>query len=159
MNCSPITWCDSSACWHCSFRQRRRYSASPRSSSESASCLGAVPDGSWVRLCPLPAATMRCMASALRFFLQFCEAQGERSETGGYTVFIFVYVCLSVCLCVRAHSVPLVWIGGMAYRSARNVFDSCVKSWHYFRTDKILLETPFYWLSGDVVRFKIEVRF
>jgi len=35
----------------------------------------------------------------------------ERSETGGYTVFTFV--CLSVCLCVCAHWVPLVWMGGM----------------------------------------------
>jgi len=39
----------------------------------------------------------------------------------------------------------------------RNVFDSCVKSLKYFRTDNISLETSFYyWLSDDIVRFKIE---
>ena len=75
-------------------------------------------------------------------------------KLGGYTVFTLC-VCLSVC----AHSVPLVWMGGLTYCSPRNVglFDSCVKSWYYFRTDKILLETSFYWLSYDIVRFKIEV--
>jgi len=40
---------------------------------------------------------------------------------------------------------------------ARNVFDSCVKRLEYFRTDNMLLETSFYWLSEDIVRFKIEV--
>jgi len=73
----------------------------------------------------------------------------------GYTVFSFV--CLCVCLCICVHSVPLVWMGGMTYCTPRNVCDSCAKSWLYFRTDKILLETSFYWLSDDVVRFKIEV--
>jgi len=34
---------------------------------------------------------------------------------------------------------------GVGYCSPRNVFDSCVKSWQYFRTDKILLEQSFYW--------------
>jgi len=71
----------------------------------------------------------------------------------GYTVFTFV--CLCVCLCVCEHSIPLVWMGGMTYCSPRNVFDSCVKSWHYFRTDKILLETSFYWLSDDIVRSSV----
>jgi len=33
----------------------------------------------------------------------------------------------------------------------RNVFDSCVKSWQYFRTHGTLL------ISDDIVRFKIEV--
>jgi len=33
----------------------------------------------------------------------------------------------------------------------------CVKSRHYFRADKMLLETSFYWLSDDIVRFKIKV--
>jgi len=32
-----------------------------------------------------------------------------------------------------------------------------VKSCEYFRADNISLETSFYWLSGDIVRFKIEV--
>jgi len=54
---------------------------------------------------------------------------------------------------------PFIWMGGMMYCSLRNVFDLCVKSWQYFRTDKILLKTPFYWLSDDTVRFKIEVGF
>ena len=36
----------------------------------------------------------------------------------------------------------------------RNVFDSCVKSWEYFRSDSILLETSYSWLSDDVVRLK-----
>jgi len=53
-------------------------------------------------------------------------------------------------LCVCAHSVPLVWMDWML----RNIFDSCVKN---FRTDNISLETSFYWLSDDVVRFEIEV--
>jgi len=55
-------------------------------------------------------------------------------------------VCLSVC----AQLSP-VFNSGMTYCSPRNVFDSCVKSWQYFRTDKILLETSFYWLSDDVL--------
>jgi len=58
---------------------------------------------------------------------------------------------------ICAHSVPLVWMGRMTYCLPRNVFDSCMKSWHYFRMDKILLETSFYRLSDDIVRFKIEV--
>jgi len=48
-------------------------------------------------------------------------------------------------------------MGGMTDCLPRNVFDSCVKSWHCFHTDKILLETSFYWLSDDTVRFKIEM--
>ena len=75
----------------------------------------------------------------------FLYLPSEWSETDRDYVFTFVSVC--------AHSVPLVWLGGML----RNVFDSCVKSWEYFRTDNISLETSFYWLSDDIVRFKIEV--
>jgi len=57
-------------------------------------------------------------------------------------------------------SAPLfIWMGGMTYCSPRNVFDSCVKSWQYFRTDKILLETSLYWRFDDIVRFKIEMGF
>jgi len=51
----------------------------------------------------------------------------------------------------------LVWIGRKSYFLHRNVFDSYVKSWQYFRTDKISLESMFYWLCEDIVRFKIEV--
>ena len=36
------------------------------------------------------------------------------------------------------------------------VFDSCVKSWEYFYTNNISLETLLHWLSEDIVRFKIE---
>jgi len=39
----------------------------------------------------------------------------------------------------------------------RNIFVSCVKSWEYFRSDNISLETSLSWLSGDIVRFKIEM--
>jgi len=39
----------------------------------------------------------------------------------------------------------------------RNIFDSCVKSWEYFRSDNISLATSFSWLSDDKVRFKIEM--
>jgi len=35
---------------------------------------------------------------------------------------------------------PFIWMGGMTYWSPRNVFDSWMGSWQYFRTDKILLE-------------------
>jgi len=73
-----------------------------------------------------------------------------------YNCFHFC-VCVCVCLCVCKHSVPLIWMGRMTYCSLRNVFDSCVKSWHYFRADKILFETSFYWLCDDIFRFKIEV--
>jgi len=38
----------------------------------------------------------------------------------------------------------------------RNVFDSCVESWRYFRTDNILLEMSFYWLSKIIVNFNID---
>jgi len=30
---------------------------------------------------------------------------------------------------------------------SRNILDSCVKSWQYFPTDKMSLETSFHWLS------------
>jgi len=39
----------------------------------------------------------------------------------------------------------------------RNIFDSCVKSWEYFRSANISLETSFSWLSGDIVRFKMDM--
>jgi len=39
----------------------------------------------------------------------------------------------------------------------RNVFDSCVKSWQYFRTHGISLNSVSNWFSYDTVRFKIEV--
>jgi len=39
----------------------------------------------------------------------------------------------------------------------RNVFDSCVKSWQYFRMHSISLNSVSKWLSYDIVRFKIEV--
>jgi len=39
----------------------------------------------------------------------------------------------------------------------RNVFDSCVKSWEYFHSDNISVETSFSRLSDDTVRFKIEM--
>jgi len=32
-----------------------------------------------------------------------------------------------------------------------------MKSWEYFRSDNISLETSFSWLSDDIVRFKIEM--
>jgi len=66
-------------------------------------------------------------------------------------------LCLSVCVCVCAHSFE--WMGRMTHCLPRNVFDSCAKSWQYFRTDKILLEMSFYCLSDDTVRFKIKVGF
>ena len=39
----------------------------------------------------------------------------------------------------------------------RNIFDSCVKSWEFFRSDNISLETSFSWLFDDIVRFKIDM--
>jgi len=45
---------------------------------------------------------------------------------------------------------PLVWMGRMTYFLHRNVFDSYVKSWQYFRTDKISLESTFHWLSEGI---------
>jgi len=44
--------------------------------------------------------------------------------------------------------------GEMAYSS---MIDSCVKSWQYFRTHNISLNSVSNWLSYDIVRFKIEV--
>jgi len=65
-------------------------------------------------------------------------------------IYCFHFCLTAICVYVCVHSVPLVWMGGMTYCSLRNVFDLCVKSWHYFHTDKIVLETSFYWLSGDI---------
>jgi len=50
-------------------------------------------------------------------------------------------------------SPPLVW---MAYFN-RNVFNLCVESWQYFRTDNTSLEMFVYWLSKDIVSFEIKV--
>ena len=60
------------------------------------------------------------------------------------------YFCVCVCVSVRTQSHWFEWA------ERRIVFDSCVKSWEYFRTVNMSLET-FYWLSDDIVRFKIEV--
>ena len=57
-----------------------------------------------------------------------------------------------------AFASQLVWMGRMTYCSPRNVSDSCVKSWRYFRTDRILLETSFYWLSGNIVTSQVQDR-
>jgi len=45
---------------------------------------------------------------------------------------------------------PLVWMSRMTYCSPINVFDSCVKSWQYFHTDKIFLDSLFYWPYSQV---------
>jgi len=58
---------------------------------------------------------------------------------------------LFVCVSMRTQSHWFEWA------EWRIVFDSCVKSWEYFRTDNISLETSLYWLSEDIVRFKIEL--
>jgi len=79
------------------------------------------------------------------FQVRYLYPPSERSETGGY----YVFTC--VCVCARTQSHWFEWA------EWRNVFDSCVKSWEYFRTDNISLEMSFYWLSAVVVRFKIEV--
>jgi len=68
----------------------------------------------------------------------------ERSETGRY--YVFTFVCL-----VRTQSHWFEWA------EWHIVFDSCVKSWEYFRADNMSLKTTFYWLSDDLVRFRIEV--
>jgi len=39
----------------------------------------------------------------------------------------------------------------------RNVFDSCMKSFQYFRMDNMSLEMSVHWLYEYVVSFKIEV--
>jgi len=38
----------------------------------------------------------------------------------------------------------------------RNIFDSCTKSWQYFRRDKISLESTFHWLYENIVKFKAD---
>jgi len=53
----------------------------------------------------------------------------------------------SICVCIRLNG----------RNDVRNVFDSCVKSWQYFHTDIIPLNSVNDWLSDDIVRFKIEV--
>jgi len=71
----------------------------------------------------------------------------ERSETGGD------YVSL-LCVCACAHSVPLVWVGGMTY-----YIQLVHEKLRIFPYGNVSLETSFYWLSEDIVRFKIEVGF
>ena len=68
--------------------------------------------------------------------------QGEGSVSG------------MVCGIFLASRHALVSIGLM---TLRNAFDSCVKSWQYFRTHGIPLNSVSNSLSYDVVRFKIEV--
>ena len=48
-----------------------------------------------------------------------------------------------ICVCI-------VSIGDM---TLRNAFDSCVKSWQYFPTQNISLNSVYDWLSYDIVRF------
>jgi len=45
----------------------------------------------------------------------------------------------------------------MGLFSHRNIFDSYVKSWEYFGTDNITLESAFRWLSEDVLKFEVYV--
>jgi len=87
----------------------------------------------------------------------------ERSETDrDHILLAFLSVRPSIC----AQSINKLWrhccmvsVNLFAWYncSNRNIFDSCVKSWEYFRTDNILLETSLSWLSDDIVRFKIEM--
>jgi len=41
----------------------------------------------------------------------------------------------------------------------RNVFDFCVKSWEYFHTHSISLESTFRWLSKNILKFEVSVGF
>jgi len=61
-----------------------------------------------------------------------------------------------MCMCVSVRT-GMKGRNDVLFAEKCRLFDSCVKSWEYFRTDNILLETSFYWLSDDVARFKIEV--
>jgi len=56
-----------------------------------------------------------------------------------------------------SRSFSLIGLSGASL--SRNVLDSCVKSLQYFHTDNVSLKTSLHWLSGDLVRFKIEVGF
>jgi len=47
-----------------------------------------------------------------------------------------------------AFAPPFVWMGGMTYCSSRSVFDSCVKSWQYFRTGRSLTVRWLHWCSS-----------
>jgi len=60
-------------------------------------------------------------------------------QVNGVKLADIVYSVLCVCLCVCAHAVSLVWMSGTMYCSLRNVLDSCVKSWEYFRMGNILM--------------------
>jgi len=55
---------------------------------------------------------------------------------------------------ISASAHALVTLGVM---TQRNTFDSCVKSWQYFRTHCIPLNSVSYSHSYDMVRLKIEV--
>ena len=57
-------------------------------------------------------------------------------------------------LAISASAHALVSIGVI---TLRNAFDSCVKSWQYFRTHCMPLNSVSYSLSYDMVRLKIEV--
>ena len=43
-----------------------------------------------------------------------------------------------------------------AYFFNRNVFDSCVKSFQYFRTQNISLELAVHWFLEDAVKFEVD---
>jgi len=60
-----------------------------------------------------------------------------------------VCVCLCVCVCTRVHSVPLVWVGGMTF-CIRLVREK-LRIFPYGQYMSI------YWLSGDIVRFKVKM--
>ena len=68
--------------------------------------------------------------------------QGEWSVSG----------MVSGIFAISGHA--LVSIGIMMLR---NAFDLCVKSWQYFRTLGIPLNSVSYSLTYDIVRFKIQV--
>jgi len=87
----------------------------------------------------------------------------ERSETGGdHVLLAFPSVLPSVC----EQSINRLWrhrctvsVNLFVWYNCfnRNTFNSCVKSWEYFRSDNISLETSLSWLYDDIVRFKMEM--
>ena len=83
----------------------------------------------------------------------------ERSEWRGYTVMLSVLLsfCAQSINRLRHHRCTASVNLFARYCFNRNIFDSCVKSWEYFCSDNISLETSFSWLSDDVFRFKIEM--
>jgi len=63
--------------------------------------------------------------------------QGEGREVlRGFLEFSFIYLNV-VLFCIK--------------------FDSCVKSWEYFRTRNISLESTFHWLSKKVLKLEADV--